>query len=262
MKKKHNNKAVAEEVTTEAVAELSEKEAKKASKKAHKAAKKALKAAKKKRLRTKKLRTVIKGVISGSVLGVVANIVLGFVTKGVYNVAPESAVEFTKDLALKYATSGNVDVAKVIDLAVNGLAIGLVAGLALAIVLVIGRAIANKKRFKNVSPIREALDAARHIRCESYTKIKALPKGADKVKKSHKKGNLFLTDCSIEFYNKKFRKAKKNFLIKLSDVSYVKRRGNKLHIYTGEGKYTFKVQAGTAKRWKKAILRAAKANKK
>lgn len=263
--KKHNeeveviNEAPAVEEQVEApVAE--EPVSKKAAKKAKKAAKKAKKLAKKRRLRSKGFRTLLKGLFGGAILGAIVNVIVGFVNKAVYTLVPSGSAEMSDDLLFDFNNRFTLDLNAVIDHAVEGVIYGAVICVVLALVVIICRAIAESCRFRRVSPIREALDSARGIKCESFAKIKALPKGANKVKKCNKKGNLFLTPVSLEFYGKKFKNPKKNLLIKLSDVSFIKRRGSrKLILITTDGKYVVRVPKHTAKRWQKAILRAVKA---
>ncbi len=235
------------------------KQEKKANKKAKKEAKKAKKAAKKKRLRTRWLGTLIKSLILFAILGAVAYAVVGFVTKDVYADAPDGAIEVTDGL-LSFTNEYTLDLSALTDHLLYGAVYGLAAGLVLGLLLIIVRAIAEGCRFRRVADVREVLNGARHIRTESFAKIKAFPHGVSKVKKCRKKGTLFLTDVSLEFYGKKFKKAKNNHLIKLSAISFVQKKSKKkLFVFTNEGKYVLRVQKGTAKRWKKALVRAVNA---
>ncbi|MBQ7386963.1 MAG: hypothetical protein IJW03_02230 [Clostridia bacterium] len=218
---------------------------------------------KRKRIAFKPILVIISCVLWFALLGALVNLVFNFFDADsiIYAASPNADASFG---IFKEGATLSLDVDFVLDLdevlhrladgAVFGVAVGLVIGLLSCLI----RAIAEGARYLRFRRVRHSLERARYVICESFVKVKDNPADifyADPGKK--KKGTLFLTKRSLEFYDNSYLTPYRNFLVKLSDITVVESKGTgKVTIYTAKGKYTIRVPKGRAKFWKRSLLHA------
>lgn len=149
----------------------------------------------------------------------------------------------------------------VIGVIMRFVSLGALAGTILGIIVsAIACAAKNKaenKRFEAFESVRVSLNATRLILSESAASVKDNPAASFLASAPRRqKGTLFLTMSSLEFYDKSFLTPHNNFLIKFSDIYCATSHGDRLNVETAKGIYKFKVPAGKARFWKKAINHA------
>ena len=198
-----------------------------------------------------------------AILVAVANAVLGFFMSETAITPPYPKADIVIDifrvgLMFTFDFNFTADVGELVDRAFDGAALGFAIGFVHSILSWIVRAIAECFRVKRFKDVRGKLDATREIIWESFVRVKDKPANvfySDWQK--NKRGNLFLTYSSLEFYDNEYQTTHRNFLLKLRDITVVESKGNrKLIVYTAKGRYLIKVPIGRAKFWKKALLHA------
>ena len=232
-------------------------------KREEKAAKFADKHYKKKRIRFNPYIVIIMCMLSCALILGLANLVLKFFDANslIYASVPNA------DATFKFLTEGftfSLDVDFVLDLdevihrLADGAVLGFAVGFALGLLNCIVRALADAFRYGRFRRVRHSLERVRYVVCESFVTVKDNP--ADIFyddKRKRKRGNLFLTKRSLEFYENQYLTPYRNFLVKLDDISVVEVKGlRKVIVYTAKGKYTFRTPLGKALFWKRSILHA------
>ena len=217
---------------------------------------------KRKRLKFNAFMVLTSCVIAFILIGALANLALGFFDADslMYSIVPDGEAKLDvlsegSAFTLDFSFVLDVDAAihRIIDGAVLGVVIGIIVGILCIVIKSVNEAAAYK-RFKSV---RASLNMVRFVVCESSASVKDLPAGIFYNDGTSKRGNLFLTRSSLEFYDNNYLIPHKNFLVKLVEITVVETRGkSKIRIYTMKGKYTFKVPTGKAKFWKKCLLHA------
>ncbi len=216
-----------------------------------------------KRIKYKPILVIIAFVLSFALIGALANMFLNFFNSEslIYSKAPNGEASFdvlTDGSVFSLDVDFVLDVDQLLRRAVDGAVLGIVLGLVLGIIACIIRSIAEASRYLRFRRVRHSLERARYVICESFVKVKDNPADifySDSDKK--KKGTLFLTKRSLEFYDNNYLTPYRNFLVKLTDITVVESKGlSKVYIYTAKGKYIFRVPVGRAKFWKRSLLHA------
>jgi hypothetical protein len=232
-------------------------------KREEKAAKFADKHYKKKRIRFNGAIVVIMCMLCCALIAALANLVLKFFDANslIYASSPNADASFnflTEGFTFKFDVDFVLDLDEVIHRLADGAVLGFVIGIVLGILNCIVRALADAFRYRRFRRVRHSLERARYVVCESFATVKDNPADIfydDKSKR--KRGNLFLTKRSLEFYENQYLTPYRNFLVKLDDISVVEAKGLcKVVVYTAKGKYTFKAPIGRALFWKRSILHA------
>ncbi|MBQ7386964.1 MAG: hypothetical protein IJW03_02235 [Clostridia bacterium] len=210
------------------------------------------------RLKFSKLAVLVSCLVFGVLIGALANLAMAFISSSdeLYSVIPSGAISFDANgFALDYRAT--LDVQAALGYILSGALLGAAVGAVLAIVLWIGRSVAENNRSKKAEDVRASLEPVRHILTDGYAiATKKIP--ATKAENKKKMGTLLLTNTTLEFYNGNYTKAEKNFLLKLTDVISVRSKNcllanNKIIVTTSKASYTFRVPMGTANTWKKRI---------
>ena len=134
---------------------------------------------------------------------------------------------------------------------------GAILGIIIAAIACASKKKAENKRFEAFESVRVSLNSTRLILAESGAAVKDNPAASFLASAPRRqKGTLFLTMSSLEFYDNSFLTPHNNFLIKFSDIYCATTRADKLYVETAKGIFKFKVPAGKARFWKKAINHA------
>ncbi len=216
-----------------------------------------------KRVKFMPILVIISCVLCFALIGALANMFLNFFNAEslIYASSPNADASFdilSEGSVFSLDVDFILDVDQVLQRLVDGAVLGVVVGLVIGIIASIICAISEKKRYRRFARVRHSLERARYVICESFVKVKDNPADvfyADPDKK--KKGTLFLTKRSLEFYDNNYLTPYRNFLVKLSDITVVESKGlSKVVIYTAKGKYVFRVPKGRSKFWKRSLLHA------
>lgn len=182
-----------------------------------------------------------------------------FYVKDVYLADPSGTMSMIEDpLALAIEISTLINMNLVLGYLATGAVFGALAGVVLGFVICFTRCRLEARRCENAEDIRASLSPVRHIIADGYA---VASEKIPSTGSSKSKGTLFLTDTTLEFYDRDYTTAQKNFLIKLSDITSVRATtcllcNNKITVVTTKASYTFMVPIGTAKDWKKFIKAA------
>ena len=193
-------------------------------------------------------------------IGALANLAIGFFDAGsiINSIAPSAgAASAAQGSLITFDPAFVINFDMVLQRGIDGALLGAVAGVIVGLILIGFHAIAEAASYKRFSSVRASLNMVRFVVCESSASVKDVPAGIFYNDGGCKKGNLFLTRSSLEFYDNDYLTPHRNFLVKLGDITVVESRGfSKIRIYTSKGKYVFKVPVGKAKFWRKGLLHA------
>ena len=212
------------------------------------------------RVKYKKRCVFLSAVFFGVLISALVNLIIAIVSaKDVYLSDNVHKFDIVKDpLSFAMELSTVIDLKSVAGYFITGAAIGAIAGIVLAILVCLIRSAAENRRSENAEDIRACLDPVRSVVADGYV---VASKKIPSINNSKNKGTLLLTESTLEFYDKDYTAAQKNFLLKLSDVISVRSKSsllfnNKIIIMTTKASYTFRVPIGTAREWKRMIKAA------
>ena len=212
------------------------------------------------RVKYKKSMVISSSLLFSALISALVNVALGmFYVKDVYIGDTASTLDFASDpLSFVMNLKAVIDISVLLEYVISGAVIGLGVGLVLAALICLFRSGAERRRDASAEDIRACLEPVRPIIADgSAVATKTIPA----TNGSRRRGTLMLTESTLEFYDKDYTSAQRNFLIKLSDVVSVRSTtcllsNNKITVSTTKASYTFRVPIGTARSWKKYIKAA------
>lgn len=212
------------------------------------------------RVKHKKSWIINSAIVFSVIISAIVNIAMSlFSIKDVYMGDTSGKVDLVKDpFSFVLDLEAVVDMTAVVEYLISGVILGLIIGVVLGVLVCAIRAIAERRRNNNAEDIRACLEPVRPIIADGYAvAAKRIPTASGKKSS----GTLVLTQSTLEFYDKDYTAAQKNFLLKLSDITSVRATScllanNKITVMTTKASYTFRVPIGTAGDWKRYIKAA------